>query len=293
MPRSAARILIFTTTYNERGNIGGLLDRIVEVVPDADILLLDDNSPDGTFDVVEKKKRQYPQLIGVRRPRKLGIGSAHKYALFYAMREGYDRVVTLDADHSHDPRFIPVLLAQSGPRIFVTGSRYCEGGTSSYRGYRALVSRTGNMLAKAVLGAPINELTTYYRCFDVPSLRSLPFRYINADGYGYGLQLIYYLMRSGIELREVPIDFPARVSGESKIPKLQVVMSACDLAVLALDKYVRGSGNLGPDIFADQACARCGEQMLAMQGDSPMFKCLHCNAVQKATRWNGLRGDVL
>ena len=137
------QVLIFTTTYNESGNIGLLLDRLVEVAPAADILVLDDNSPDETFEVVEKKKRDYPQLVSLRRPSKLGIGSAHKYALFYAMRESYDLLITLDADLSHDPRFIPVLLAQSGPGIFVTGSRYCEGGTSSHRGYRALVSRVG------------------------------------------------------------------------------------------------------------------------------------------------------
>ena len=238
------RVLIFTTTYNERDNIGLLLDRIVEIAPSADILVLDDNSPDGTFDVVEQKKRDYPQLTGLRRRGKLGIGSAHKYALFYAMRESYDLLVTLDADHSHDPRFIPALLAQSGPGVFVTGSRYCQGGTSSYRGYRAVVSRTGNRLARALLGATIKELTTYFRCFDVESLRRLPLRYIDADGYGYALQLIYYLMKSGIELREVPIDFKPRLSGRvenSQVADRDERLRPCEPGVRQICARVRRS----------------------------------------------------
>ena len=146
------RTLIFTACYNERENIGLLIDQVASVVPEADILVVDDNSPDGTWDVLQEKKREHPQLICVQRPRKLGIGSAHKYALFYAMREGYKTLVTMDADFSHDPRAIPALLAAHGPKAFVTGSRYCEGGKSDYTGYRDFVSRMGNIAARWIWG---------------------------------------------------------------------------------------------------------------------------------------------
>jgi len=223
------RTLIFAACYNERENIGLLIDQVASVVPGADILVVDDNSPDGTWEVLQEKKRFHPQLICVQRPRKLGIGSAHKYALFYAMREGYKTLVTMDADFSHDPRDIPALLGAHGRKAFVTGSRYCEGGTSDYTGYRNLVSRVGNTTARWVLGVRLSELTTYFRVFDVDDLRRLPLRRISADGYSYGVQLIYYLRKLGVELREVPIHFVDRTRGASKIPRVQILWSALDL----------------------------------------------------------------
>ena len=276
-----ARQLIFTTTYNEADNIGTLLDQIVEVAPDADILVLDDSSPDDTFRVIEGKKRDYPQLTVLRRPSKLGIGSAHKFAMLYALRERYDYLITMDADHSHDPRSIPALLARSGQGIFVTGSRYCEGARSSLTGYRGFISRTGNLLARRLLDVPIKELTTYYRCFDVASLRDLPLRRIDADGYGYALQLVYFLIKSGVELREVPIDFAPRASGQSKLPMIQIARSAVDLARLVFDKYLGRADNLVPDHIPEQACNICGERALTLQANSAFLKCLRCGASQK------------
>src|SRR5580658_8615327 len=145
------KLLVFTTSYNECENIGPLIDQIAVTVPTADILVVDDNSPDGTWEIIQAKAKQYPQLRTVMRPRKLGIGSAHKYALFYAMREGYETLVTMDADFSHDPKAIPDLLRAHGKNIFVTGSRYCPGGSSDYTGYRDTVSRLGNILARRAL----------------------------------------------------------------------------------------------------------------------------------------------
>lgn len=256
--------LVFTTCYNERDNVGTLLDAIVQAVPDADILVVDDNSPDGTWSVLEAKRLQYPQLVCVQRPRKLGIGSAHKYALFYAMREGYRTLVTMDADFSHEPAEIAKLLARHGPDTFVTGSRYCTGGRSDYTGYRNVVSRLGNIAARLALGVRLRELTTYFRVFDVASLRRLPLRHIVANGYSYGVELIHYLNKAGIELREVPIHFVDRTRGASKIPRVQVLWSALDLARL-FGKRVFGKQDLSPDVFVDDACPNCGDRALAMR----------------------------
>src|SRR5688500_4721803 len=101
-----SKTLVFTTCYNERDNIGQMIDEIAASVPGVDILVVDDNSPDGTWDVIEGKRAHHPNLHSVKRHGKLGIGSAHKYAIFYAMREGYETLVTMDADFSHDPKSI-------------------------------------------------------------------------------------------------------------------------------------------------------------------------------------------
>ena len=265
--------LIFTTCYNERENIGLLIDGIVAAVPDADILVVDDRSPDGTWDIIQLKAAEYPQLRSVQRPGKLGIGSAHKYALYYAMREGYTTVVTMDADFSHDPASLPDLLKAHAPNTFVTGSRYCKGGRSDYSGYRDVVSRLGNIAARSALGVRLKELTTYFRVFDVQSLRRLPLREISASGYSYGVELIYHLRKAGVELREVPIHFVDRTRGASKIPRLQVFMSAFDLLRLAAKRFSLGR-DLKPDEFVDDACVSCGDKVLAMKhfGSARSFK---------------------
>jgi dolichol-phosphate mannosyltransferase len=121
--------------------------------------------------------------------------SAHKYALLYAIREGYGRLVTMDADFSHNPKSIPSLLRASGRGVFVTGSRYCKGGSSDYKGYRNIVSRIGNVAARYLLDRELHELTTYFRVFDVASLKQLPLRYVQSEGYSYGVEIVYFLRK--------------------------------------------------------------------------------------------------
>ncbi|NDB70144.1 MAG: methyltransferase domain-containing protein, partial [Methylocystaceae bacterium] len=296
--------LIFTTTYNEAGNIAELIHAIFDVAPDADVLVIDDNSPDGTYDIIEGLKKSYPRLYSKRRPRKLGIGSAHKYALIYAMKNGYDRVLTMDADFSHNPRSIPDLLAASGHNIFVTGSRYCEGGKCDYTGYRDKVSRLGNFFARALLNLHIKELTTFFRVFDVELVRRLPLRRITSDGYSYGVSLVYYLRKIGAELREVPIHFIDRQQGSSKIPRLQIITSAVDLFTLSAKRLLI-TRDIAADMQVDDPCALCGEPALTMKHGSSrqdtalenaaaayhctavggrsypaVYKCLHCGHEQ-------------
>jgi dolichol-phosphate mannosyltransferase len=261
---SKAKILVFTTCYNERENIGLMIDQIVASVPEADLLIVDDNSPDGTWDVIAGKKLEYINLYSTRRPRKLGIGSAHKYAIFYAIREGYETLVTLDADFSHDPQKIPSMINMHSKNAFVTGSRYCVGGTSDYSGYRNVVSRLGNVVARTILGIKLKELTTYFRVFDVESLRKLPLRRINSSGYSYGVELVYYLRKCGVELREFPIHFSDRTRGASKIPRMQIFASALDLFVLGI-RRMGMFRDLKPDIFVDDTCPNCGDAVLAMK----------------------------
>ena len=264
MPDKSSRLLVFTTCYNEFGNIGGLIDKIIELLPQADVLVVDDNSPDGTFEVVLEKSKVFPQVTGVQRPRKLGIGSAHKYALLYAMREGYDTLITMDADWSHDPKYFASMLQALEENTFVTGSRYCEGGSCDYTGYRNIVSRFGNIVARYALSVKIKELSTYLRAFDVQNLRQLPLRHVKGAGYSYGVQLIYYLRKAGVELREIPIHFADRTHGASKIPRLQILHSAIDLLIL-MSRRLNYFRDLAPDTFVGDECPNCHDRVLAMK----------------------------
>jgi len=303
-----SNVLIFTACYNERDNISRLIEEIIHYVPNADILVVDDNSPDETAAVVENISKQNRKVKIVKRPGKRGIGSAHKYAIIYAVQNSYDYLVTMDADFSHDPASLPGLLASGGRGIFVTGSRYCPGGKSDYSGYRDIVSRLGNIAARLALGVPLKELTTYFRVFDVESLRQIPLWKIDSNGYSYGVQLIYQLRKKRIELVEVPIHFVDRLHGTSKIPKLQILYSAVDLAGM----FIRRLFNLGrrfePDHFVADQCSSCGDTALSMRlfgtrgkpGDRsqlsnyaayrctavgershpPIYTCLNCGLVQ-------------
>ena len=275
-----ARLLVFVPTYNERESISRLIDEIATAVPSADILIVDDNSPDGTWEIFQETRKSLRELNAVRRPRKLGIGSAHKYAMIYAMREGYDVLATLDADFSHPPSALPSLIALSGPNTFVIGSRYCSGGTSDYRGYRAWVSDLGNFAARILLWLPIREVTTSFRVFDVESLRRLPLHQLKSSGYSFPLEVVYLLHRAGVRLREVPIHFEDRHRGQSKIPRLQLLSSGLDLARLALNRL--RPLDLSPDFQPEDACPVCGDRVLALTdpvgpGHSKRrYRCLNC-----------------
>lgn len=259
-----SKTLIFIACYNEKDNIGLLIDEVFAVAPEVHVLVVDDSSPDGTWDIIQERRSRHQNLFAVSRPGKNGIGSAHKYALLYAIRHKYKSLLTMDADFSHRPSSIPSLLAASGQNVFVTGSRYCEGGHCDYSGYRDFVSRAGNFAARTLLGMPIAELTTYFRVFDVDSLKRLPLRRIDADGYSYGVQLVYYLRKSGAELREVPIHFTDRLHGVSKIPKLQILTSAFDLIKLSMTRPLLNR-DLSPDTYVEDACVSCGDNILAMR----------------------------
>jgi SAM-dependent methyltransferase len=260
-----SRVLVFTACYNEAANISLLVEQVFTAAPQVDMLVVDDSSPDGTSETVKQLQKMYPRLILVTRPRKRGIGSAHKYSLLYAMRENYDYVLTMDADFSHNPSSIPSLLAAAGPNIFVTGSRYCEGGKSDYSGYRDVVSRLGNFAARNLLNLKINELTTYFRVFDVDALRRIPLRLVHSEGYSYGVQIVYYLRKQGVVLKEVPIHFVDRLHGTSKIPRWQIVTSAIDLLSMWVRRLLHLGKELSADVSVNDACSSCGDQVLTMK----------------------------
>ena len=185
------RVLVFTATYNEADNIASLVAEIFAALPDCDVLVVDDNSPDGTGEILDRIRSGNPRLHVVHRPGKSGLGSAHKLAIEYALAHGYDALITMDADFSHDPKCLPEFVRLLETSEFVIGSRYMPGGSCELPLSRVVLSRTANLLARTLLGIPVRETTTSYRGFRRGLLERLDMDVIRADGYSYFVESIY------------------------------------------------------------------------------------------------------
>ncbi|OAN55104.1 glycosyltransferase [Magnetospirillum moscoviense] len=266
-PQKRQRTLVFTATYNERSNIDILLQRIFAAGPEFDVLVVDDNSTDGTGRHLEELAKADPRIHVVHRPAKLGLGTAHQLGMVYAVQYNYDRLVTMDADLSHDPASIPALLEQleQGADL-VIGSRYAPGGSSDYEGYRRFISVSANTLARLLLGIPLHEFTTSFRAFRVDMLRSRRCAKLKAGGYSYFMETVYRLHRAGFQVAEVPIQFRDRHSGVSKIPKFEVFRGIAKLMHLAGSRMI-GRPSV-PAVNIESRCSGCGSTYL-MQYHAP------------------------
>ena len=221
------KVLISIATYKEAQNLKDLINEIRVYEKKTDILIINDNSNDNTNKVIKEINDE--NLFFLERPKKLGLGTAHKLSIFYAIKFDYDFLLTMDADFSHDPRHIPELLKHAKQNTFVIGSRFCQGGKSDYKGFRKIVSKLGNLVANNLLNIGLKEITTYFRVYDVGLLKKLPFDQLNASGYSLGVKIVWYMKKLKASLIEVPIHFKDRNKGESKIPKLQIFISSFDL----------------------------------------------------------------
>ncbi len=226
------KTLVFFATYNEAGNVQSMIDRIAESTPHADILVVDDNSKDGTLDILESLTR--PNLKVVVRPGKLGLGTAHLLAWKYAIHHGYDILVTMDGDHSHDPADIPHLINRLNDNTdLVIGSRYAKGGQCDYTGYRLRVSQAANLASRLLLGIKLSEFTTSFRAFRVNRLNAIDFDALVVGGYSFFLTVIVQAHRHGLRVAEHPIHFHERNAGVSKIPPLEIFRGMANLVRLA------------------------------------------------------------
>lgn len=242
--------LVFLATYNERSNIDRLLHAILTLPISCDVLVIDDNSPDGTGTFLKECVAVNERITLISRAGRLGVGSAHRLGWAYARRFGYERIVTLDADFSHDPLDIPRLVAalDAGADVAL-GSRFIPGGKCDYKGWRLLLSRTANSLARQLLGLPIHEYTTSFRA---ANLRSIPFGLIETipnDGYTFFLTAAVHLARHVKCVTEVPIHFRERHSGISKIPKAEIFLGFVNLVRLSFDRRPFEPTALTPNIF--------------------------------------------
>ena len=239
MARSKAKTLIFTATYNEKGNIENLVNAIKQSSPKSDLLVVDDDSPDGTGKILSQIAKKNKNLKVVHRQGKQGLGSAHRYAMNYAIKNKYDSLITMDADFSHDPADIPRFFEALQNFDFVIGSRFMKGGSTDYTGYRRFISTAGNILAKFLLLSPISEHTTSFRAFRVSMLETLEIDQVMAEGYSFFMEFVFQIFHKKFRCTEIPIHFRDRESGESKIPKMQLVYSLATLVRLFLRKVFK------------------------------------------------------
>lgn len=230
-----SRELIFTATYDEAANIGPWVRGVVAIRPDANILIVDDSSPDGTEAVVKKLAVEFPQITLHTRPGKSGLSSAHIYAMRYALDNGYDTLVTMDADGSHQPAQIPAVLGGLNRANFCIGTR-TRGGSHQAALPRRILSHGANLTARVLLPMGISEYTTSFRAFTPVALHAVLAHDFSASGYAFFIECLEVMRRAGVRMTEVPIDFLDRFSGTSKIPKNQIYLSMLALTRLSMNR---------------------------------------------------------
>lgn len=212
------KTLIIIPTYNERENIERMLSAVHTAVPDVDVLVVDDGSPDGTGDLVEARRASDPRVHLLRRSGKLGLGTAYLAGFAYALERDYERVFEMDADFSHDPKYLQPMLDASAEADMVIGSRYVAGGgTVDWGLSRRLISRGGGLYARTILGLSIRDLTAGFICYRRSALETISLGEVFSTGYCFQIELKYRVYRAGLRLVEIPIVFPDRVAGVSKM----------------------------------------------------------------------------
>jgi dolichol-phosphate mannosyltransferase len=221
------RTVVVLPTYNERDNVRGLLGAVRDTIPAADVLVIDDNSPDGTAELVEATAADLGQIKLVVRPRKRGLGTAYREGFTVALDEGYDVIVSMDVDWSHDPSVLPDLigLIEGGADVAI-GSRYVPGGaTVDWPLHRRVLSRWGNRYTSFVLRLGINDCTSGYRAYRATALRAIEPATTTAEGYAFLTELVRRHERHGHTMAETPIVFADRRYGTSKMSTRIIVES--------------------------------------------------------------------
>lgn len=214
------RPLVVLPTYNERENLAAMVGEIRGQLPQATIWIIDDNSPDGTGDLADTLAGRDECVEVIHRPAKLGLGTAYIGAFQRALREGYDAVIQMDADFSHDPKYLPQLLAGLRDVDLVIGSRYTRGGgTLHWALPRRIISKGGNMVARVGLGLKTRDATGGFRAFRASTLRQLHLEDLGLRGYGFQIEIVYQVERRALSIREIPIIFVERAAGSSKMSK--------------------------------------------------------------------------
>ena len=212
------RTIAIIPTYNERENVPPLISALMALEPPVDLLIIDDGSPDGTGAIADQLAAQYDRIEVLHRTGKLGLGSAYTAGFEYALKHGYDRVIQMDADLSHRPEDVPRLLAALDRADVVIGSRKVAGGrVIGWSLLRRLVSEGGSVYARLLLGLPIKDCTSGFKCLRRTALEALDLMKVRSNGYAFLVELNYAWAQAGLRMVEVPIVFPDRVAGASKM----------------------------------------------------------------------------
>jgi dolichol-phosphate mannosyltransferase len=213
--------LVCIPTYNERDNLEPITRAVLAADPRVDILVVDDNSPDGTGQLADELAAKEPRLRVLHREKKQGLGRAYLHAFRVALDAGYTYILEMDADFSHDPRYLPTFLdtAQGGADL-VLGSRYVTGGgTVNWGVGRQIISRGGSLYARSILGVGTRDLTGGFKCFHRRVLESLDLEAVKSTGYAFQIELTYRTLKKGFTVKEIPIVFEDRRVGQSKMSR--------------------------------------------------------------------------
>ena len=222
MVNKKKKILVFTATYNEKDNIEKLILSIKNTLPLSSIYIIDDNSPDGTSEIIKKLQTKIESLDLLVRDNKSGLDSAHKIAFEYAKKNNFNYLITMDADFSHDPMELGNFVKNLASSSFVLGSRYVDGGKCFMKGSRLIISYLGNKFIKIISGIKSNEFTTSYRGFNLDRLENFHLNSVHYKGYSFFMGTIFELYKNNIAIKEIPIVLKIDPK-ESKIPRFEIL----------------------------------------------------------------------
>jgi dolichol-phosphate mannosyltransferase len=212
--------LVIIPTYNECANIQEVIARVFKQPASLDILVIDDNSPDGTGDIVAEYSQKEPRLRLIRREGKLGLGTAYIRGFEYALLNGYKYIFEMDADLSHDPNEIPNFLKAAADAHVVIGSRYIKGvNVVNWPLSRLLLSYFASIYARVITGLPVRDTTSGFKCFRREALEAIDFKQVKAGGYAFQIEMSWRIWNNGFKLKEIPITFVDRTVGKSKMSK--------------------------------------------------------------------------
>ena len=221
MPPALPHALIVVPTYNEWDNVRGIASRLLAALPGAELLFVDDNSPDGTGARLDEMAGAEPRLHVMHRAGKLGLGTAYVEGFGWGLARGYDYLFEMDADGSHDPRYLPqmVALAEDGADV-VVGSRYVPGGGTENWGLgRKLLSRGGSLYARIILGIDVRDVTAGFVCWRRAALEAIDLPSITSNGYSFQIEMKYRAIGKQLRVVETPIIFVDRRVGQSKMSR--------------------------------------------------------------------------
>jgi dolichol-phosphate mannosyltransferase len=235
------RVLIVMPTYNERQNLEIVAGRIREAVPDADLLVVDDNSPDGTGDLADKLAEVDPRVQVMHRTEKAGLGRAYVAGFTWALEHGYDLIVEMDADGSHRPEDLQKLLAVSAQADAVIGSRYVPGGTVvNWPKSREFLSKGANLYNRIMLGVQVKDATGGFRVYRAATLRRIDLNGIESAGYCFQIDMTLRVLQAGMTITEVPITFVERERGASKMSRTVIFEAFGRVARWGIGARLRG-----------------------------------------------------